>query len=56
MKKITIEIDDKYNNILTFTVVGCTPYEVNASTFAMNIRQHNKAVVNCDGKVEAFCE
>ena len=50
MKKVTIEIDDKFAALLTVTVIGQCPHEVNVSTVAANITQHNRITFGHDGK------
>ena len=55
MKKITIELDDRYGNILTFTAVGSSLCELNVTTCAVDITKHNRIVVGHDGK-PALCE
>ena len=51
MKKLTLEITEKYATIITLTVLGGTPYEMNASTGAFDLKKTDKITISNDGKM-----
>lgn len=51
MKKITIEIDENYGNVLTFTVVGRIGPVLNVATYAVDIEKTDGIVIDKNGKM-----
>ena len=56
MKKVTIEIDERYGTILSVTAVGQTPYEVCVSTGVVSLRETDKIKFDENGKVQTSKE
>lgn len=50
MKSITIEIDEKYASLLTFTVIGYNIGEVNVTTAAFDLLKTDKIIIDEKGK------
>lgn len=50
MKKITLEIDDKFASLLTVSTVGHNSHEVNVTTCAVDITKYNRITIGHDGK------
>lgn len=51
MKTITIEIDEKYAEILTITAIGRSGSVLNASTHACNLSKTSHIKIDENGKV-----
>ena len=52
MKKVTIEIDDNFDDVLTITVVGCDGHFTNVSTGSVDIQKYNKITFDHNGRME----
>ena len=50
MKKVTLEIDEKYATVLAVTVVGCNGLSTDVSTHAVDITKHNHITLDEDGR------
>ena len=48
--KVTLEIDEKYANILAVTVIGVKPWETIVSTHATDLFKHNYISLDKDGE------
>lgn len=51
MKKLTLEIAEKYATIITLTAIGNAPYEVSASAGAFDLSKTDKITIANDGKM-----
>ena len=45
MKKVTLEISDKYATVLTITVIGVNGLSTDVSTHAVDITKHNNITI-----------
>lgn len=54
MKKVTIEIDDKYASVLTITAVGIHRNETDVTTGAVDISKNNKIIFDHNGRMVAY--
>lgn len=50
MKKITIEIDDRYANVLTVTAVGRTWNTLDVTTHAIDLTKYDTLKIDEKGK------
>lgn len=50
MKKVILEIDDRYADVLSFTAVGYEGKEIYLTVSAMDLNKGTYIVVNHDGK------
>lgn len=52
MKRVVLEIDDKYADALTFTVIGCDGFDTYTTIAACDLSETDRIVVRNDGKTE----
>lgn len=50
MKKVTLEITDKYATVLTVTVVGCNGSSTDVSMHAVDITKYDHITLGEDGR------
>lgn len=57
MKKITIEIDERYGQILSFTGAGAKSFDsLNVTVWVVNMNKTNKVIVDNEGKATMIWE
>lgn len=57
MKKITIEIDERYGQILSFTGAGARSFDsLNVTVWAVDMTKTNKVIVDNEGKATFLWE
>lgn len=57
MKKITIEIDERYGQILSFTGAGARSFDsLNVTVWVVNMNNTNKVIVDNEGKATFLWE
>lgn len=56
MKKVFIELDEKYSGALSITAIGSTGLTTHMSTQGVDLAMHNHLVLGSDGKwTNTFC-
>ena len=50
MKKVVIEIDEKYGNVLTATAVGTSAFTTWVTNGAIDLSKTNRVKIGADGK------
>ena len=48
--KVIIELDEKYDEVLTVTAIGSTGFTTWVSTQSVELAKHNHLVLGSDGK------
>ena len=53
--RVILEIDEKYANVLSVTLVGCAAFQTVVTTHAVDLSKCNHLIVDENGKFEE-CE
>lgn len=56
MKKVVIEIDEKYGNVLTATAVGTSAFTTWVTNGAIDLSKTNHVMINADGEWMVWME
>lgn len=49
MKRVIIDLDENYDDVITFTAVGTSAFKTRVTTWAMDLHEQTYAAIDKDG-------
>jgi hypothetical protein len=54
MKKVTVEVDEKFGRILTVTAIGSDGHDLHSTVTAIDLSKNNRIEIDSNGEPHTF--